>query len=99
MMSERIILALLQSPQIGGDEAISLMKARRIEKAVGHDAHGKLTGLADLEKTTVAVGAEPHRVQGMIWAAAGCCSDDCRGRGYEAFAGLGGKPGVDYDRD
>lgn len=47
-------LALLQEPA-DRDEAISLMKARRIEKLLVTDAKGKLTGLLTLKDTEQAV--------------------------------------------
>ncbi|MEH6672766.1 MULTISPECIES: IMP dehydrogenase [unclassified Sulfitobacter] len=47
-------LALLQEPA-DRDEAISLMKARRIEKLLVTDAHGKLTGLLTLKDTELSV--------------------------------------------
>ena len=47
-------LAILQEPA-DRDEAISLMKARRIEKLLVTDAEGKLTGLLTLKDTEQAV--------------------------------------------
>ncbi|MBK0328404.1 IMP dehydrogenase [Rhodobacteraceae bacterium F11138] len=47
-------LAILQEPA-DRDEAISLMKARRIEKLLVTDAQGKLTGLLTLKDTEQAV--------------------------------------------
>jgi IMP dehydrogenase len=47
-------LAILQAPA-DRDEAISLMKARRIEKLLVTDASGKLTGLLTLKDTETAV--------------------------------------------
>lgn len=47
-------LAILQEPA-DRDEAISLMKARRIEKLLVTDARGKLTGLLTLRDTEQAV--------------------------------------------
>jgi IMP dehydrogenase len=47
-------LAILQEPA-DRDEAISLMKARRIEKLLVTDAEGKLTGLLTLKDTEKAV--------------------------------------------
>ncbi|MCT4559489.1 MAG: IMP dehydrogenase [Pelagimonas sp.] len=47
-------LAILQEPA-DRDEAISLMKARRIEKLLVTDASGKLTGLLTLKDTETAV--------------------------------------------
>ncbi|MFD0908672.1 IMP dehydrogenase [Ruegeria arenilitoris] len=47
-------LAMLQEPA-DRDEAISLMKARRIEKLLVVDANGKLTGLLTLKDTEQAV--------------------------------------------
>ena len=52
MTSER--LAILQEPA-DRDEAISLMKSRRIEKLLVTDAKGKLTGLLTLRDTEQAV--------------------------------------------
>ena len=51
-------LAILREPA-DRDEAISLMKARRIEKLLVTDASGKLTGLLTLKDTEQAVG-EPQ---------------------------------------
>jgi IMP dehydrogenase len=53
MMSSRD-LAILQEPA-DRDEAINLMKARRIEKLLVTDAKGKLTGLLTLKDTEQAV--------------------------------------------
>ncbi|WP_415920645.1 IMP dehydrogenase [Tateyamaria sp. SN6-1] len=47
-------LAILREPA-DRDEAISLMKARRIEKLLVTDANGKLTGLLTLKDTETAV--------------------------------------------
>ncbi|MFY0624273.1 MAG: IMP dehydrogenase [Pelagimonas sp.] len=47
-------LAMLQEPA-ELEEAKSLMKARRIEKLLVHDGHGKLTGLLTLKDTAQAV--------------------------------------------
>ncbi|EIE51952.1 inosine-5-monophosphate dehydrogenase [Salipiger aestuarii] len=52
MTSER--LAILREPA-DRDEAISLMRARRIEKLLVTDASGKLTGLLTLKDTETAV--------------------------------------------
>ncbi len=51
-------LALLQEP-IDRDQAISLMKARRIEKLLVTDGAGKLTGLLTLKDTETSV-LNPH---------------------------------------
>ena len=59
-------LAILHEPA-DRQEAISLMKARRIEKLLVTDAEGKLTGLLTLKDTEQSV-LNPTRVR-MSWAA------------------------------
>ena len=54
VMMTREKLAILREPA-DRDEAISLMKARRIEKLLVTDAQGKLTGLLTLKDTEQAV--------------------------------------------
>jgi len=59
MHVERLIWPCCKEPA-DRDETISLMKARRIKKAVGHGMRmGKLTGLLTLERHR-AVVLEPH---------------------------------------
>ena len=67
-------LAMLREP-VDRDQAISLMKARRIEKLLVTDGAGKLTGLLTL-KDTETIGAEPACLQGRDGAAAGGGGDD-----------------------
>ena len=62
-------LAILREPA-DRDEAISLMKARRIEKLLVTDAKGKLTGLFDAQRHRTS-GAEPNRLQRRAWAVTG----------------------------
>ena len=62
-------LAILHEPA-DRDEAISLMKARRIEKLLVTDGKGKLTGSVDAERHRTG-RAEPDRLQGRVWAACG----------------------------
>ena len=65
-------LAILQEPA-DRDEAISLMRARRIEKLLVTDAAGKLTGLLtlkDTEKAVVNPSASKDRLGRLLCAAA-----------------------------
>ncbi|WP_370158741.1 IMP dehydrogenase [Salipiger bermudensis] len=65
-------LAILQEPAVR-DEAISLMRARRIEKLLVTDAAGKLTGLLtlkDTEKAVVNPSASKDRLGRLLCAAA-----------------------------
>ena len=67
-------LAMLREP-VDRDEAISLMKARRIEKLLVTDGQGKLTGLLTLKDTEKAV-LNPHACKDEHGAPAGGCGLD-----------------------
>jgi len=70
-------LAILQEPA-DRDEAISLMRARRIEKLLVTDAAGKLTGLLtlkDTEKAVVNPSASKDRLGRLLCAAASGVGD------------------------
>ncbi len=75
-------LAILREPA-DRDEAISLMKARRIEKLLVTDGAGKLTGLLTLKDTEKSV-LNPHRLQGRDGPAARSRGLDRRRRGIRA---------------